>query len=340
MHIECIQSDHLDRLEPLWLELHAHHQLVAPETGPFVNNQFSWQRRLALYADTLRLGGAIFLASEDGEDCGYATWRPGRMPWPALINSPPRLAEVFSVLVRRDRRCAGVGGTLLAKINSSIAAAALPNQMVGVLPQNAGPVASYQRRGFKPAWLVMSRFDRDPRMEASTFANHVEPVAPTEVDALRPLVVSMHRHHHAIAPELAPFVSDEQSWIVFSRIMRAASADGLLFRVGTAQRPVAMICADFLKDNDEFADTWQTAGKIAEIEILSVSAEARCQGLGRALMHAMGARLHVHGIRDVILGAVASNARAIEFYRKLGFKPVWLQMIKFSGGVSCRAAAP
>lgn len=252
------------------------------------------------------------------------------MPWPALVAAKARLAEIYSLSVRPQYRGRGIGRALVDHMDAAIEAAGFADRMVGVVPLNVASIAYYRRLGFTPTWLILTRFNRDSRAAAASRDVAVERVLTDEVDALRPLVVGMHHHHLAVAAGLAPYVSDEQSWTIFSRIMRASCVDGLLLRAGPADRPRAMVCADILNNRLEFADTWETAGEIAEIEIVAVAPDARGEGLGRALMHAIDERLLERGIRDVILGAVAANTRAIAFYERLGFQPTWLQMSKFS----------
>ena len=96
-------AEALDRLRPLWLELHHHHQAVGGEAlGPYVDDDASWSARRALYEDFLAGGGFAVLAERDGELIGYAmvavktsaeiefddTWRSGE-----------RVAEIETLVV-------------------------------------------------------------------------------------------------------------------------------------------------------------------------------------------------------------------------------------------------
>jgi hypothetical protein len=56
VRIERLDAGDLPRLRPLWLELHAHHQAVAPELAPFVGDDESWPVRRALYEHALAAG--------------------------------------------------------------------------------------------------------------------------------------------------------------------------------------------------------------------------------------------------------------------------------------------
>jgi ribosomal protein S18 acetylase RimI-like enzyme len=156
----------------------------------------------------------------------------------------------------------------------------------------------------------------------------IETVTLDEVDALKPVWLSVHHQHLDVAPHLAPFVSDEVSWRDYSPTFRTSAKQGLLLRVGTVSRPLAMGCAAILDDISRFSDTWQTSGRIAEIEVLAALPSVRGQGLGTALMRALTERLRQIGIRDRVIGVVECNRQAVQLYEKWGFRPTCLQMVK------------
>ena len=54
--VTALGVDDLDDLEPLWLQLHAHHQAVAPQLAPYVDDATSWGERRAHYVDALGAG--------------------------------------------------------------------------------------------------------------------------------------------------------------------------------------------------------------------------------------------------------------------------------------------
>ena len=63
----------IDRLRPLWLVLHHHHQAVGgPALGPYVDDDASWTAPPLLYDGFFRQGGFAVLAERDGELLGYA----------------------------------------------------------------------------------------------------------------------------------------------------------------------------------------------------------------------------------------------------------------------------
>jgi ribosomal protein S18 acetylase RimI-like enzyme len=104
----------------------------------------------------------VLLLARDGEELiGYAlthvlalddtwipdTWRTGR-----------RIAELESLAVVEGRRGEGIGSTLLEAVERELAAQGLDDLIVGVLPGNVDAIRVYERRGFRPTWMYLSRF--------------------------------------------------------------------------------------------------------------------------------------------------------------------------------------
>jgi len=56
----------------------------------------------------------------------------------------------------------GLGGLLLDAVDAELERRGIPDSVIGVLPQNAAAVRLYERRGYRPAWLVLTRF-RSPQ---------------------------------------------------------------------------------------------------------------------------------------------------------------------------------
>jgi ribosomal protein S18 acetylase RimI-like enzyme len=53
----------------------------------------------------------------------------------------------------------GIGGRLPHVLERELAAAGVRDLVLGVLPGNTDAVRLYERRGFRPTWLYLSRFD-------------------------------------------------------------------------------------------------------------------------------------------------------------------------------------
>ena len=151
----------LDRLRPLWLVLHHHHQAVGgPALGPYVDDAASWAARRALYTGFLDRGGFAVLAERDGQLAGYAmvavtpadetlmpdTWRTG-----------DRVAEVETLVIDPGARGAGLGTALLDRIDEELAADGVEDVLIGALVTNTDAIRLYERRGFRPAWLYLLR---------------------------------------------------------------------------------------------------------------------------------------------------------------------------------------
>jgi ribosomal protein S18 acetylase RimI-like enzyme len=154
-------AEAIDRLRPLWLEVHHHHQAVGGSAlGPYVGDEESWTACRATYAKLLAGGGFAFLAERDGELIGYAlvavmpssetllddTWRVGE-----------RVAEIETVSVAPAARGAGVGSALLDRVDAELAAAGIDDVTIGAVITNSDAIRLYERRGFRPAWLYMTR---------------------------------------------------------------------------------------------------------------------------------------------------------------------------------------
>ncbi len=156
----------------------------------------------------------------------------------------------------------------------------------------------------------------------------------SDLDSLEPLWVAVHRAHVASMPELAPYVSDAETWAerrtfydqVFEKpdtvLLLAFDGDAL---IGYALAHVLAV------EETWIPDTWRTGPRIAEVESLSVLPEQRGNGIGTALMDALEREIEALGIDDVIVGALAGNEDALRLYRRRGFRPTWLYLSRFAG---------
>jgi ribosomal protein S18 acetylase RimI-like enzyme len=161
IRIELRGRDQLDSVRELWLELHHHHQRVAAFQPLLDDDVLSWERRRALYLERLD-NDAGFLAvalDEVGSTVvGYAV---------VTIEAGPddtfplgeRYAELFSLAVTEGRRGEAVGTRLLDFVDEQLAARGISGLKVGVMLGNADALRLYQRRGLRPAELVLYRTD-------------------------------------------------------------------------------------------------------------------------------------------------------------------------------------
>ena len=154
-------AEALDRLRPLWLALHHHHQAVGGQRlGPYVDDDASWAARRELYAGFLAGGGFAVLAEQDGALVGYAmvaiktstetelddTWRSGE-----------RVAEIETLVVLPEARGGGVGSALLDAVDDELAAIGIGDVLIAAFVTNTEAIRLYERRGFRPASLHLIR---------------------------------------------------------------------------------------------------------------------------------------------------------------------------------------
>lgn len=71
-----------------------------------------------------------------------------------------------------------------------------------------------------------------------------------------------------------------------------------------------------------------TGAERAHVADLAVREDARGSGVGRALMQAVEAWARARGLATVGLDAWSTNARAMAFYHRLGYRPESLHLIK------------
>jgi ribosomal protein S18 acetylase RimI-like enzyme len=318
--IEPLHAADLQRLARLWLDLHAHHQAVAPELAPYVGDTDSWSSRSALYDNVLASGDA---------DVGYTLAAIEPAHGPATFVTADENAELLTLAVRPGLRGRGVGSALLDAVDARLAEQGRNDRMIGVVPANTRATALYRLRGYVPTWLRLTRFGRQPATPAVSVAVPIEDVAIDQIDALAPLWHSLHRHHQAVAPALGPFVAHDASWEVVRRLLAASAEHGLLLRAGPSESPLAMASVSITRDDPLWGDTWATGRNVAEVKLLVVDAAARGEGLGSALLDAVDSRLADAGVNDQVIGAIEPNVAAIRLYERRGFRPAWLQLTRF-----------
>jgi ribosomal protein S18 acetylase RimI-like enzyme len=160
IEIERGGVDDVAALRELWLELHHHHQEVAPQSGEFVGDEDSWEVRSSSYREWLSDPRSfLLLARAGGRLVGYAVVRVSQAG-PELTDSwrvPETIAEIETMLVSTDARGAGIGTRLLDGIDAELERQGITEVIVGVMPGNDGAQRLYERRGFQPRWMMLAR---------------------------------------------------------------------------------------------------------------------------------------------------------------------------------------
>ena len=159
--IEVSGVDALDKLRPLWLCLHHHHQAIAPGLAPYVDDATSWTIRRRFYADCLAHPDSFLLLAYAGTRlAGYALIRVEETStmWSDTWVTGGRTAELETIIVAPEWRSRGIGGLLFDHVESEIERRGIQDVIIGALPTNSPVLELYRRRGFEPTWLVMTRF--------------------------------------------------------------------------------------------------------------------------------------------------------------------------------------
>jgi ribosomal protein S18 acetylase RimI-like enzyme len=155
-----------------------------------------------------------------------------------------------------------------------------------------------------------------------------------DLDLVGPLWVAVHHRHAETMPQLAPYVSDGETWRIRRELYEQllAKPETLLLLAFAGDVAVGYGLAHVLTvDETWIPDTWETGSRIGEIESLSVLAQYRGSGLGSELLERLEQHLHAIGVEDLILGALPGNTDAIRLYERRGYQPTWLYLSRFDG---------
>jgi ribosomal protein S18 acetylase RimI-like enzyme len=146
------------------------------------------------------------------------------------------------------------------------------------------------------------------------------------LDAPRALWLSLRDHHHAVAPELGPVRSDDETWARRRSEYAAwlAEDDGAFFLV--ARRGDQVLAYAFVRPLRRSSTTWAVERDELDIETLSVSADARGSGIGARMVALVREEVARGGYGGLQVTAIAQNAGALRFYEREGFAPEYIMM--------------
>jgi ribosomal protein S18 acetylase RimI-like enzyme len=162
----------------------------------------------------------------------------------------------------------------------------------------------------------------------------LRPGTADDLDLVEPLWVAVHHRHAQVMPELAPYVSDDQTWRVRRTLYEEllAKPDTLLLLAHVGNDAVGYGLAHVLAVDDTWIpDTWVTGARIGEIESVSVLPQYRGSGLGSHLLDRLETHLRDRGVDDLILGVLPGNRDAIRLYERRGYQPTWLYLSRLKG---------
>ena len=113
-----------------------------------------------------------------------------------------------------------------------------------------------------------------------------------DIPSLEPLWVAVHHVHEASMPELAPYVSDEETWrerrALYAELFR--KPETFLFLASAGGELVGYALGHIVGSAESWwSDTWRTGDRVGELESISVLPEHRGAGIGSALLDAVDA---------------------------------------------------
>jgi ribosomal protein S18 acetylase RimI-like enzyme len=135
--------------------------------------------------------------------------------------------------------------------------------------------------------------------------------------------------HHAALDDMPPVRTLEESWRrrrrQYERWLGGGSAR--LFLAVRDGRAVGYLMLRF----GDGPNTWDLGERSAEVETLAVLADERSGGVGRALMDAAVAAAEADGVTAIGVGVAYTNADAIRFYERHGFRPFYVELLRVRG---------
>lgn len=156
-------ADDIQRLQPLWVAVHHQHVASMPELAPYVSDAVTWSERRALYEELFRKPDTfLYLALVDDELVGYALVHvtSAAETWAAdTWSTGERIAELESISVLPEHRGKGIGSVLMDACHRELEAIGVKDIIIGLLPGNEGARRLYERHGYRPTWLYLSRFE-------------------------------------------------------------------------------------------------------------------------------------------------------------------------------------
>lgn len=160
--IRTADTAELHLVEPLWVAVHHHHAESMPQLGPYVTDAQTWSVRRALYEELLvKPDTLLLIAFVDDSAVGYGlahvlavddTWIPDT--W----QTGSQIGEIESLSVLPHLRGSGLGSELLTRLEEHLQGVGVEDVILGALPGNSDAIRLYERRGYQPTWLYLSRF--------------------------------------------------------------------------------------------------------------------------------------------------------------------------------------
>lgn len=159
--IELADVGRVDEVQSLWLDLHHHERTIAPNLPLVTDDERSWRDRRALYVHWLgREQGFLALAHNGEAVVGYAFVRVEEGS-DDTFPMGEQYGELYSLSVARDSRGRGIGTALLDFVDTELASRGIAALTVAVTVGNSDAQRLYERRGLRPAEIMLYRFARN-----------------------------------------------------------------------------------------------------------------------------------------------------------------------------------
>jgi ribosomal protein S18 acetylase RimI-like enzyme len=159
--IRTAGAERIGELAPLWREMQAHHESVAPAAllpgmVSFRDADASWARRRTSYEAWFAAGSAVLHIAEDaaGGVAGYAMVRLSEGGW-AQVATPEAMAELESLSIGRAHRGRGLGGRLIHAVHADLRERGIELMTLAVFAGNEPARRLYARFGMQPVLTHM-----------------------------------------------------------------------------------------------------------------------------------------------------------------------------------------
>jgi ribosomal protein S18 acetylase RimI-like enzyme len=157
--VELAGVERVDEVRDLWLALHRHHRAVVGELPLVEDDEESWLLRRALYVERLSSETGFLVLAIEQDVVGYAVVCIEQGPDDTFAVGE-RYAELYSLSVAPHLRGRNVGTRLLDFVDDELARRSIKDLKVAVMVANEAARRLYERRGLRPAEVVLYRFGR------------------------------------------------------------------------------------------------------------------------------------------------------------------------------------
>lgn len=148
------------------------------------------------------------------------------------------------------------------------------------------------------------------------------------VDELEPMWKSLVEHQAAIdpGPRGIPVRDPDDSWPYRRAEYRQwlSDPDAFVLIATEGSTPVGYALVSVNRTAD---DHWATGDVWAELQTLVVLPAHRGSGLGGRMMDRVHEELRRLGIRELLIGVVATNVDALRFYERFGYRPWMIELL-------------